>query len=389
MVLLVIAAVAFGLLAAAWIVYPAVMWARTRGARSGEPPPSTPTQRVAVVVATRDEPSAAESRVANLRASDYPRDLLDVVVSVDANSAFPLEAYDSAIEGAKVVRGDVPGGKAATLNAGVRTARAGSADIVVFADVGQEFNREAIRRMVDSLRHDRAGGVTGRYTQQRNDSVMAAYASLEAVIRAGQAAGHSVVSTSGSIYAIRAELWHDLPAGLICDDLYTTLSIVRQGMRVGFCPDAVAFDPRTFTRDQQFVRRVRTLTGLIQYCTIEPGALLPWRNVIWSHFVLHKVLRLLTPIPLAIGGLSLFLWATLRAPVVVAAVLAFALVALIAARFLAPASIRRFAGDLAWLLRLQMIPAIAIANGLRRRWTVWTPTPQRSHDHRAGAGAGA
>jgi cellulose synthase/poly-beta-1,6-N-acetylglucosamine synthase-like glycosyltransferase len=270
------------------------------------------------------------------------------------------------------VPGDPPGGKAATLNAGVRAA--GEADIVVFADAGQQFDRHAIRRMTDYLRDPAFGGVTGRYTQTRDDALMVAYADLEAAVRAGQAAGHSVVSTSGSIYAMRPALWRPLPAGLICDDLFTTLSIVRQGRRVGFCADALAFDPRRFTQDQQFVRRVRTLTGLIQYCALEPGALLPWRNPIWPHFVLHKLLRLLTPVLLAIGGTALLAFAALRAPLVLAGATGLLLLAALALRVAMPARAAALWRQLHWVARLQAVPAMALLNGLRGRWGVWTPT---------------
>lgn len=386
MILLVVAGACFGIVLLAWGVYPALMWLR---ARRGAPAVAAgmPRDIACVVVATRDAPAAALARVRNLRASDYPAELLRVVVAVDRNAGHPLEAYRGLLgEAAVVVQGDAPGGKAANLNAGVRAAS--GADILVFADVGQEFNAQAVTRLVDTLQDDRFGGVAGRYTQHREDSVMAAYAGLEAVIRAGQAQGHSVVSTSGSIYAIRALLWRELPTGLICDDLYTTMSVVRQGRRVGFRQDAVAFDPRTFTRDQQFARRVRTLTGLIQYCTLEPGALLPWSNPIWAHFVFHKLLRLFTPIPLAIGAASVVAWLAITAPVVLLAVAAATVLLAILGRLVVPRAFSSAIRQVSWLLRLQLIPGLAIANGLRRRWSVWTPTPQGNGNH-AGAGAGA
>lgn len=384
MILLVVAAVCFGLVALAWVVYPLAM--RLAAGRPAAAPPAGPaTERVTVVVATRDDPAMALARVRNLRSSSYPAGLLDVVVAVDRNAPHALDAYRAALgSSASVVPGDPAGGKAANLNAGVRHGR--GADVLVFADVGQEFSEDAITRMVQVLRDERFGGVAGRYTQHREDRVMAAYASLEAVIRAGQARRHSVVSTSGSIYAIRASLWRELPPGLICDDLFTTLSVVRQGKRVGFCADAVAFDPRSFTRDQQFVRRVRTLTGLIQYVMLEPRVLLPWHNPVWVHFVLHKLLRLLTPIPLAIGVAAALAWGALQAPRLLAGAVLAALFGLLALRLLLPRRTAALAGQVLWILRLQLVPGFAIANGLRRRWTVWTPTPQGNGRH-AGAGA--
>jgi cellulose synthase/poly-beta-1,6-N-acetylglucosamine synthase-like glycosyltransferase len=383
-ILLVIAGISFGVLALTWLVYPLVMWLRARA--SAAPAAGAPTDRVAVIIATRDAPESALARVRNILQTDYPAHLVRVFVSVDRGSAFPIDAYRQLLAGtADVVAGDQPGGKACNLNAGTR-AGLGGADVFVFADVGQEFNSGAIRHMVLALQDARFGGVAGLYTQNRDDSVMAAYARLEAVIRAGQASSHSVVSTSGSIYAIRAALWQELPAGLICDDLYTTLSIVRQGRRVGFSVDAIAFDPRTFTREQQFARRVRTLTGLIQYGTLQGWAFRPWSNPIWIHLVMHKVLRLLTPIPLAVGSVALFAWLLLTAPrfLLVVSVAVFVMTGAVA--IAAPRRFRQVADQVAWLLRLQLVPGFAIANGLSRRWGVWTPTPQ-GDGRSAGAGA--
>jgi cellulose synthase/poly-beta-1,6-N-acetylglucosamine synthase-like glycosyltransferase len=375
MALIAIAAVSFSLLALAWVAYPVAMRLRARG-RVGSHASALPVERVSVVVATRDDPAFAVERVRNLRATDYPSNLIRVFVGVDVTSQFSLDSYRSVLAGlADVVPGDAPGGKATTLNAVVRAA-APEADVLVFADVGQEFGPGAIPELVSALRGGSKGAVTGRYTHGRSDGLMSAYADLEATIRAGQAAGRSVVSASGSILALRPAFWRDLPAGLICDDLYTGLSVVRQGSRVGFCPEAIAYDPRVFTRDQQFARRVRTLTGLIQYCVVEPGALLPWRNPVWTHFFIHKVLRLLTPILFVIGVAALGLWLSLRVPLVVLDTLGILALIAIAFRLISPVRFRRVRDQAVWSLRLMLVPLVAISNGLRGRWSVWTPTSQ-------------
>jgi cellulose synthase/poly-beta-1,6-N-acetylglucosamine synthase-like glycosyltransferase len=370
-ILLLIVLVSWGLVFVAWVVYPAAMWASSRRFRPSLTSSATPVERIAVVIATRDDPAVAAARAHNLRAGDYPAELMRIVVAVDRNAQFPLETYRQALNGsADVVQGDVPGGKAAALNAGVR-AGAGC-DILVFTDVGQEFNPQAISTLVGALRDPTLGGVTGRYAQATGDGLMAAYADAEAMIRAGQDAARSVVSASGSIMALKAPYWRELPAGLICDDLYTGLSVVAQGSKVGFCPDAVALDRRSFTRDQQFTRRVRTLTGLIQYCLVRPDVLVPWKNPVWSHFVFHKVLRLLTPIPLAIGALSLAAFLLLRWPSETLVSGGVLLGILLVMRTAAPRVFRQ----LIWVMRLQLVPVLAISNGMRRRWTVWGPTPQ-------------
>lgn len=386
MILLAVAAVAFALLVLAWILYPLAMWLRARGGRSARLLPADYKERVVVLVATRDDPAFALERVRNLRAGEYPAPLLRVLVAVDVNAPHPLDAYRVALSGlADVVVGDAPGGKAATLNAAVRAAS--NADVFVFADVGQEFSARAIPHMVAALRDAGVGAVTGRYTHGRHDEIMSVYADFEALIRAGQAAGRSVVSASGSILAMRPEFWRDLPAALICDDLFTGLSVVRQGSRVGFCPAAIAYDPREFTRDQQFNRRVRTLTGLIQYCVLQPGALLPWSNPVWSHFIVHKVLRLLTPILFGIGSTAFVVWLALRAPHETAAIVLGAVLAALLVRMIAPTAFRRARDQFMWALRLLLVPVMAIGNGMRGQWAVWTPTSQVRANLRTDEGA--
>ena len=375
MTLFVIVAISFGLLALAWLLYPAYMWLRSLRLKRSVPK-SQPTERVVVIVATRDDPAVALARVRNLRASEYPADLLRVLIAVDVNSVYDLDSYRSTLSGtADVVSGDPPGGKATTLNAAVRTA-IGNADVLVFADVGQQFTPGAIPCLVDVLRESDYGAVTGRYTHARTDGIMSAYADLEAMIRAGQAAGRSVVSATGAIFAMRPALWRALPTGLICDDLYTGLSVVRQNSRVGFCPDAIAYDPRVFTRDQQFRRRVRTLTGLIQYCVVEPGALFPWSNPVWGHFFIHKILRLLTPVLLFAGTAAMLAWLVPRAIQATLIILIGIAAAAVLARLFAPAAFQRTKEQVLWALQLMLVPAVAISNGLRGRWSVWTPTSQ-------------
>ena len=318
MTLLLLAGIAFACLGLTWVAYPAAMWLRARRLPSVTIPDPDALERVCAVIATRDDPSIAARRIQNLLESDYPRDRLRVVLAADPASGIPLDAYRRALHGtASVVAGDPPGGKAATLNAAVRAA--GDADVLLFADVGQTFNREAIRQLVATLRAGPFGAVTGRYEQRAGDPTMTGYASLEATIRAGQAAGRGVVSATGSILVLRPRYWRPLPDGLICDDLFTGLSVVRQGQRLGFCRDAVAHDPRPFTRDQQFARRVRTLTGLVQFMRLAPWSLLPWENRVWTHFLLHKVFRLLTPLFVLVGTIALGAWLIMNALALVVA----------------------------------------------------------------------
>ena len=132
------------------------------------------------------------------------------------------------------------------------------------------------------------------------------YWRLERWLRKWEARLHSSVGVTGAIYAMRRELWKPLPANLILDDVYLPMRLVLDGWRVGFTDQARARDVRRFEAGQEYRRKVRTLTGVIQVCAWLPGVLNPVRNPIWLQFVFHKLLRLLTPylVVIALVGMA-------------------------------------------------------------------------------------
>jgi hypothetical protein len=68
---------------------------------------------------------------------------------------------------------------------------------------------------------------------------------------------------------------------------------------------AGSLDTATRSMGGEFVRKVRTLAGLVQLCHTLPACLVPGRNPIWGRFVAHKLLRLLCPhalLAMLVGG---------------------------------------------------------------------------------------
>ena len=289
-----------GGLAVVWLAYPllvaglaALVRARPR-ARAGEKGDGE-VPRVTVVIATREPPEVVRARVLDIRAGDYQREKLDVVVAVDASSPHRDAAPSEFGDGVAVVPGDAEGGKAAALNAGVRAARG---EILVMTDSWQRFHPEAIRRLVGGFVDPRVAAVSGRLElapARGAGALIRAYSRYEHWLRRSEARLHSVVGLVGAINAVRRERWAPLPAGLILDDVHTPMRLVLEGARVAFVNEAIAYDRRPPSPRQEFSRKVRTLTGVLQLCAWLPGVLVPVRNPIWAQFVCHKLLRMLTP----------------------------------------------------------------------------------------------
>ncbi|MBK8248056.1 MAG: glycosyltransferase [Gemmatimonadetes bacterium] len=359
--MVVLAVLSLGVLLYTWVGYPIGVWllARTRrqpAAREAASPP------LSVILATRESDADIARRVANLRDTAYSGPL-EVVVACDASRPGALPQ----VNGARVVAGEPPRGKAGALNAGVRVA---TGDVLVFADTGQLFDRQTIPRLVDALGADpRMGAVSGALEIEGASrwNVASMYWRYERWLRTNEARLHSAVGVTGAIYAMPRALWQPLPAGLILDDLFTPMQLATRGYRIGLEPSAVARDDRAFGQGTEYRRKTRTLTGVLQLCAWLPAVVHPGRNPIWVQFVSHKLLRLLTPylvLAVAVGGISSAhgRWPDDTMRVVTAGVIYACVALLVSGRLRA----------IAWgLLLMQVAVVRATWNAARGDWDVW------------------
>jgi hypothetical protein len=208
-----------------------------------------------------------------------------------------------------------------------------------------------------------AAGATGRSSVTLADH----YWSYEKWLRSSEARLHSTVGVTGSVYAMRRELWGPLPAGGILDDVYTPMRLVLAGYRVGFADEARAYDTRRFGSGQEYRRKVRTLTGVIQLCVWLPAVLVPFRDPIWLQFLFHKLFRLLTPYVAIVAGLAALAlaWRELGpAPLL-------GLAAVGATASVLPRIGPRVRALVVWGVALQAAIVVATINGIRGRWNVW------------------
>jgi glycosyltransferase involved in cell wall biosynthesis len=198
------------------------------------------------------------------------------------------------------------GGKAVAVNAGMADARS---DIIIFVDIRPEIAPGAIQQLVSNFADGRVGCVSGhlKLRDEGHDATSAAvggfYWRYEQWLRTCESAIDSPVGVYGGFYAIRRELAVPQPAGIILDDMFQPLSIIRQGYRSVVDPHAYVYDTWPKKVEGEFHRKVRTLAGNFQLFQVAPWTLTTQNRVLFQ-LVSHKVMRLVVPYLLVLMLLS-------------------------------------------------------------------------------------
>ncbi len=354
-----------------WFGYPLAIWLIAKVVGQPIVPDSSfgESRYVSVVIASRDGADAVAARVENVLDTAHPPELLEVIVAQDLASSKATPVFlGSQDQRVRIVIGDAPGGKASTLNAGVRAA---TGEILVMADVAQRFDSETIPQLVAALADERFGAVSGALNLGRDGraSPVNLYWQMEKWLRSNESLIHSSVGVTGAVYATRRALWLDLPAGTLLDDVYVPMSLVLRGHRVGFTYAAKARDVRTFESKTEGARKTRTLTGVIQLLGLLPE-IKTSSNPVRLQFTMHKLARLSTPLWVALlvlAAMCNLALLALRSPL---PALLFSLSAIMTFVVIPP--LRRTGVYFArWFYSIQLAMLRAIGNGARGNWSVW------------------
>jgi biofilm PGA synthesis N-glycosyltransferase PgaC len=280
-----------------YLVYPLIV-ATLAAVKPRRPGPFADIGRLgfSIVMTVYNEAGRIERRVRELHrlisASGHEGEL--VVVSDGSTDGSGALARDLRLPGVRVVELGQNQGKAAALSAGCAQC---SSDLLVFADVRQEWDVEALKQLLASFKDPRVGGASGDLVIRGADGPVAGvglYWKFEKWLRIQEGRFRSTVGVSGSISAVRRHLFLPMPRGLILDDLWWPMHVVMKGFAVVHNSAAIAYDVPADPRGE-FKRKVRTLSGNFQLVQQLPRLLLPWRNPIWFEFVSHKLLRLAVP----------------------------------------------------------------------------------------------
>ena len=248
-------------------IYIPISW---RGRRTAHKPPKL--HRFAVLIAARNEEAVISELIDSINAQDYPSGLIDIYVAAD--NCTDGTAKTARCHGAQVFeRFDTQHvGKGYALDF-LLSHIPHEYDAYLVLDADNVIAPDYIRHMDQTLSDGYKIATSYRNSKNYGDNWISAGYALwflresrylnSARARLGSSCG---VSGTGFLFsqAVLDAQGGGWPFHLLTEDIEFTIDNVTRGMKVGYCPDAIAYDEQPISFRQSWAQRLRWSRGYLQ-----------------------------------------------------------------------------------------------------------------------------
>jgi biofilm PGA synthesis N-glycosyltransferase PgaC len=280
-------------------IYPLVLFAliRPRSSEGEASEPDADLPSVALIICALNEERVIGAKLRNSLELDYPEDRLRIILVSDGSSDSTATIAREFLPQVQLIERQERRGKVANLN-DVIAGR--TEEVIALSDANVIYDSQALRRLIRRLNDPAVGAVSGRVvlvdTTEQIEVAEKNYYSLEWGLQERESVVYSMIGADGAMYAFRRNLFRPCPDDTLIEDLVIPMSIVRQGFRVVFEPQAIGWEEGVSGLREEFRRKVRIAAGAAQALLRGNG----WpRGAPWSYwllFVSHKLLRWLSPL---------------------------------------------------------------------------------------------
>lgn len=254
--------------------------------------------KVSIVVSAYNEEAVVEAKLANFQALSYPKHSLEILIGSDGSKDRTAELLRSYSEDFNIYCFEENRGKAQVLNELVSYAQG---EILVFCDMNTMFSPTAIEELVAGFDEPQVGAVNGRLVLLDSGKTVlgegeSLYWRIETEIKKLEADLGLLLGLNGAIYAIRKELFPELPSkAKLTDDFYVCAKILEQGYRSKFAPLALGIESTSKEKMGEFKRKVRIGHANFNFLRSYLPLLHPKRPLLAFVFISHKLLRWFSP----------------------------------------------------------------------------------------------
>ena len=255
------------------------------------------TPAVTMIIPAYNEELVIGKKIENSLQLDYPEENLQILVtddgSDDRTKEIVEECQDPRIE---ISSSPQRSGKMNAINRAIKQAKG---EIIVISDATAMYVPNAMRALMAAFADPQVGIAAGSHFILPGDGALGdtegLYWKYEAFVTRHETMIGSCTGISGANMAVRRDLFESPPSGIITEDFYMAMRMIRRGWRVVFIKEASCYERVSPTAREEMERRTRIVAGRFQAMSMA-GNFLPWNNllVVWQVFS-HKFSRPLVP----------------------------------------------------------------------------------------------
>ncbi|RHU30347.1 glycosyltransferase family 2 protein [Parabacteroides sp. TM07-1AC] len=258
-----------------------------------------PLPDVTLFIAAYNEEDIVASKMDNCHVLAYPKDKLKIVWVTDGSNDRTNELLEQYPDVTVLFQPERKG-KTAALNRGIQYI---TTPYVIFTDANTMLNKEAIHEIVRQFSNPKVGCVAGEKrvetkTAQGATAGEGIYWKYESALKALDFRLYSAVGAAGELFAVRTELFEQMPSDTLLDDFILSLRIAQKGYKIAYCKEAYATETASLNMKEEEKRKIRIAAGGLQSVWRLRSLFNIFRYGILSfQFVSHRVLRwTITPI---------------------------------------------------------------------------------------------
>lgn len=252
-----------------------------------------PLPEVSLFIAAYNEEDIVDKKMENCYSLSYPKDKLKIIWMTDGSTDRTNEKLQK-YQDVSVLFLPERKGKTAALNRGIEFV---STPYVIYTDANTMLNKNAIMEIIRQFTNPRTGCVAGEKrvetdTAQGATAGEGIYWKYESALKRLDDRLYSAVGAAGELFAIRSNLFEQMPTDTLLDDFVLSLKIAQKGYKIAYCKEAYATEAASLNMKEEEKRKIRIAAGGLQSIWRLRSLLNIFRYHILSfQYISHRVLR--------------------------------------------------------------------------------------------------
>ena len=247
---------------------------------------------VTLLIAAYNEADIIDRKMENCASLKYPSDRIRFVWVTDGSTDGTPEVLRRYPENI-VLHEDTRAGKSHALNRAIKFV---TSPIVIMTDANTILNEDSIYLIVRKFDNPKVGCVAGEKRVlsigDNAASTEGLYWKYESFLKELDDRLNSAMGAAGELIALRRELWREIPADTIGDDMFLSMDVLRRGYKIAYCKEAYAMELPSADIGEERKRKVRLAGCALQNVCRLRDLMNPFKYGITAfQYVSHRVFR--------------------------------------------------------------------------------------------------